>query len=85
MGDSFQTHAKGLNSPADRHFAILPSDGVDLATRPRALWCNTAGTLALRDAAGTVLSYAVTAGQVIPFRAMRVMATGTTATVHGWE
>lgn len=85
MSDSFQNYAKGLHSPADRHFAIAPSDTVDITPRPRALYCQTGGNLRLRDAAGTDLTYAVTAGQTIPFRAARVLLTGTTATVFGWD
>ena len=36
------------------------------------------------DEAGTVITYAVVFGEVIPFAAKRVMATGTTATVVAW-
>lgn len=85
MSDSFQTYAKGLHSPADRHVAITASDTVDITPRPRAIYCQTAGNLRLRDSAGTELTYAVTAGQTLPFRAARVMLTGTTATVFGWD
>lgn len=85
MSDSFQSYAKGLQSPADRHFAISPSDTVDIVPRPRAIYCQTAGNLRLRDSAGTDLTYAVLAGQTIPFRASRVLLTGTTAIVYGWD
>ena len=85
MSDSFQNFTKGLHSPADRHFAIAPSDTVDIVPRPRAIYCQTAGNLRLRDGAGTELTYAVSAGQTLPFRATRVMSTGTTATVFGWD
>ena len=85
MSDSFQSYAKGLQSPADRHFAIVPSDVTDIVPRPRAIYCQTAGNLRLRDSAGTELTYAVVAGQTLPFRAARVMLTGTTATVFGWD
>ncbi len=85
MSDNFQAHQRGLESPADRHVAIVPSDTLPVIPRPRALWCDTGGSLALEDAAGTVLTYTVAAGQILPFRAVRVRATGTTATVIGWE
>lgn len=85
MSDRFQGHSKGLESPADTHFAITPADGADLVPRPRAIYCQTTGTVAVMDRTGAVVAYAVQAGQVLPFRAMRVMATGTTATVVGWE
>lgn len=70
--------------PANRHFAITPADGVDLAVIPRALYCSTAGTLSLRDAANAIVQYNVAAGQVLAFRPVGVEATGTSATVIGW-
>lgn len=85
MSDNFQAHQRGLESPADRHQAITPSDSAAVVPRPRALWCQTQGELALEDAAGTVLTYTVAQGQILPFRAVRVRATGTTATVYGWD
>ena len=84
MSDPFAGYSEGLTSPADDHFAITPNDGVDLATVPRALYVNVAGTLVLHDKSGTAITYNVTAGQVLPLRVRRVLATGTTATVVGW-
>lgn len=83
--DAFKQHAMTLESPAIRHFAITASDTLDLPRRPRALRVQTAGNLALRDENGTTITYAVTAGELLPLRVVRVMATGTTATVVGWE
>lgn len=85
MPDNFQTAAKGIEAPATRHFTITPSNTVDMANRPRAIYVSVGGNLALRDELGVDVTYAVTAGQVILFRAVRVLATGTTATVIGWE
>ncbi len=83
--DNFMTHQRGLDSPGDRHQAITPSDSDIVIPRPRALWCQTAGNVAIEDASGNVLTYTVNAGQLLPFRAVRVRATGTTATVYGWD
>lgn len=83
--DNFESHQRGLESPADRHQAIVPSDSAPVDPRPRALYCQTAGEVAVEDRQGVVLTYAVQAGQVLPFRAARVRATGTTATVYGWD
>ena len=83
--DSFDAHQCGLESPAERHAAITPSDTLPVDPRPRALWCQTAGDLVIEDRWGTQLSYAVQPGQVLPFRASKVLATGTTATVYGWD
>ena len=85
MADRFQNLATGMTSSATRHATITPSDSVAITNKPRALYCNTAGTVVIVDEAGTALSYTVTAGQVIPFRGVRVNATGTTATVYGWD
>jgi hypothetical protein len=85
MSDNFQAHQRGLESPGDRHQAITPSDTLNVIPRPRALWVQAGGTLVLEDAQGVALSYMVQAGQILPFRAARVRATGTTATVFGWD
>ena len=82
--DPFDKYARGLESPANRHFAITPSDSADLAVLPRVIYCAAAGTAVLRDGAGTDLSYALLAGQILPFAPVRVLATGTTATLCGW-
>ena len=84
MADEFELHITELEDPAEVHYAISPSDSVDLATRPRALYVNAEGTVAIQDKLGTDITYNVTAGQIIPFRGTRILATGTTATVVGW-
>ena len=85
MADAFASNAVGLESPASLHYAITPNNGADLPRRPRAIRAMTAGTVAIRDEAGTDITYTVDAGEVIPLRAVRILATGTTATVVGWE
>ncbi|GGW22806.1 hypothetical protein GCM10011452_06890 [Gemmobacter lanyuensis] len=84
MEDQFQLHAQGLESPATQHFGIVPSDTAFLATIPRALYANTSGTATLEDRAGAVITYNLIAGQILPFRAVRVRATGTSAALIGW-
>lgn len=85
MADSFQGHSGGMSGPATIHRTITPNDSTDLPYVPRAIVALTAGNVSLVDSLGTAVTYPVTAGQVLPFRAMRVRATGTTATVVGWE
>ena len=85
MADNFKNVAKGMESPPTRHFSITPSDSTDLAIRPRALYCQTYGTVAITDEFGTSVTYTVAAGQILPFRGMRILSTGTTATVVGWD
>jgi len=84
MADIFEYHSKGLQSPADIHFAIVPSDGADLPFVPRAIFCAASGNAVLRDRAGVDVTYQMTAGQILPFRPVRVLDTGTTATLVGW-
>ncbi|WEK48508.1 MAG: hypothetical protein P0Y66_11765 [Candidatus Kaistia colombiensis] len=84
MSDPFAGAASGLSGPATRHFAISPSDSADLAIRPRALLFQTDGNAVLRDESGTDITYGRYAGDVLPIRAVRVLATGTTATLIGW-
>jgi hypothetical protein len=85
MADSFLQVPKSMESPATRHYAITPSDTVDIPQRPRMIYILTTGNIAIRDELGTVLTYPVTAGQVMQFRGTRVMATNTTATAVAWE
>ncbi len=75
----------GSTSPAITHILVTPSDSVDLPFWPRAIVALTSGTVAWRDKAGTVITYPVLAGQEYSFRAVRIMATGTTATIAAWE
>jgi hypothetical protein len=85
MADNFLAHNKGLDAPCDRHFAITPNDDANLTDIPRAIYCQSAGNAVIRDKFGTDLTYALTAGQILPFRGVRILATGTTATIYGWE
>lgn len=71
-------------NPADRHMAITPNDATVLDPIPRALKVTVAGNLAIADADGTAITYAVAVGDIIPFRATKVLSTGTTATVVAW-
>lgn len=84
MPDPFDTDYVNLTSPAVSHYAIVPSDAVELRVRPRALYVNVAGTAVLQDSAGETVSYEVGAGAVLSLRPVRVMSTGTTAQLIAW-
>jgi hypothetical protein len=78
--DCFERNVPGLDSPGERHTTVTPSDDDDLSPRPRALYVGTGGDLATRDKDGTVCVWKnVPSGALIPFRAMRVMGSGTLA------
>ena len=85
MTDTFKEFKTSLESPAEHHFLVQPSDTTDLPYRPRALRIGTAGTVVVRDVAGNDVSYSVEAGEILSIRAVRVLAGGTTATsIVGW-
>lgn len=83
--DRYKDYASGLDSPATRHVQITPDNDNDLTFKPRAIYCNEAGAIVIRDSAGTDLSYTMAAGDLLPFRGVRVLATGTTGTYYAWD
>lgn len=85
MSNRVSRQQRGLDSPALHHVAITPSDTLDLAVRPRVIYCAGAGQAMLRDLAGNTLSYDLVKGQILPLSVVRVMATGTTAVLYGWS
>lgn len=84
MSDPFDTDYVNLTSPAVAHYAVVPSDGIDLPVRPRALYVNTGGTAVLEDNDGQAVSYELAAGTILSLRPVRVLATGTTAQLVAW-
>lgn len=83
--DEFKDFAKGLTSPATRHFAITPDDNNDLPILPRVIYCRAQGTLVVRDSSGVELPYEMIVGERLDFRGVRVMSTGTTGIYYGWS
>ena len=49
----------------------------------RSLYIQASGNVALEDKQGNQVTFAVTAGQVLPVQPSKVLSTGTTATVIG--
>lgn len=61
--------------------AVTPSDNTDLPVVSKALWVGTGGDVRLKGVNGQpVVFVGVPSGFIIPVRASRVYATGTTAT-----
>lgn len=65
-----------------RHLQIVPSDTVDIAIMPKAVYCAADGTAQVVDIDGTVLPYAMTQGQILYIRPIRINAAGTTGTFY---
>ena len=77
----YSGRADAISAPAQRGFAITPSDASDLAAETRGLWVGASGDLALVLASGDeVTLVGAVGGTVLPLRVKRVKATGTTAT-----
>jgi len=80
MPDRFSSNVPSLTSPATHGFAVTPSDTLDLSEMTRAIYVGSGGTLALRLLSGQTVTFAgIAAGSILPVRADRVLATGTTA------
>jgi hypothetical protein len=80
MTDTFENHARSLTSPPEHGAAMIPDDASDLPFATRAIYVGGAGDLALRLLGGGQVVHAnVPAGTLLPIRAARVLASGTTA------
>jgi len=78
--DAFSGAADALFAPATRAVAVVPDDLTALADVPKALFVGTGGSLVMRGASGVDQAWRnVPSGAVLPFRAVFVRATGTTA------
>ena len=80
MLDRFEGKAQSFESPAANGFGITPNDATDLAEVTRALYVGGAGDVQVTLLSGATLTFSnVNAGTFLPIRAVRVLATGTTA------
>ena len=81
MSDKFGNYHAGLESPAERAFAITPNDSADLSVFPRAIYVGGAGAVKVTTLGGDTVTFSgCLAGTVLPVRAARVFSTGTDAT-----
>lgn len=71
-----------LAAPAIKSANVTPNNDADLSFVTRAIYVGGAGNVAvlLQDDSSAVSFVAVPAGTVLPIRAKRIRATGTTAT-----
>jgi hypothetical protein len=78
--DRFAHQGPGPDGPAVRCFAITPDDEDDLPELVRGLYVGAGGAVSIVDpVGGTTVFAGVPSGTVLPVRAQRVRATGTTA------
>lgn len=78
--DKFSDFQTNLTAPAREAAAVSPNDTSDLSVLPRALYVGQGGALAMTLADGqSVVLAGVQGGTILPVRARRVLATGTTA------
>ena len=74
-----------INSPYIHGHVVTPSDTVDLAELPRAIYASK-GSSSHSDVSvilagdNTPVTFVLARGEIVPVRAKRVMATGTDAT-----
>jgi hypothetical protein len=70
-----------LLSNFDQAFAVVPADGTDLPTRPRAVYVGGTGNITATMGGTDVVFSGVPAGTLLPISPTRIKATGTTATL----
>jgi hypothetical protein len=84
MSDAYASVFSNVSDPGERAKAVAPSDTVDLADTPKALYVGTGGDIAMigdnEPAGAAALVWRnVPAGAIVPFRPRRILLTGTTA------
>ena len=80
MSEKYQGRADDIGAPARGGFAITTSDSADLLAETRAIYIGSAGDLAAVLTSGDEVSFVgLGGGTVLPVRARRVKATGTSA------
>lgn len=81
MADNFANHSTGLDSPAGNAYAVTTSDGTDQTIATRGIYVGGAGDIKVTTTGGNTVTFVgVPAGSILPIRAARIWATGTTAT-----
>ncbi len=81
MADQFENIRPALESPAEGILAVTPDDNTDLSEVSRALYIGGTGDVAVQMKDGSTGTFVgVPGGIMLPLRASRVLATGTTAT-----
>lgn len=77
--NTFDSHAKGLESPLSSAAQVTPTDAADLSHVSRALFVGAGGDLRVTTMDGQTVTFGGMAPGWHPIRVRRVLATGTTA------
>lgn len=68
-------------APSTRWASVTPSDTVNFTEPPRGIYIGGAGNISLVGQDNVAVTFAVSAGMLLPFCPNRVNSTGTTATL----
>ena len=79
MPDYFKNHASGLDSPARNAAPVAPDDASDLPVSARSLYVGAPGDVRITTVGGDTVTFTAVPAGILPVRAARVHATGTTA------
>ena len=79
MPDYFKNHASGLDSPARNAAPVTPDDSSDLPVAARSLYVGAPGDVRVTTVGGDTVTFTGVPAGILPVRAARVHATGTTA------
>lgn len=71
-------------NPGRLHVAVTPHDTNYLPAGVNCIYCTADGNCVVEDAAGTQITYAMVAGQLLPFEAKRIRA-ASTGTYVAWR
>lgn len=81
--DNFEKMTGSLTGPACANAAITPDDATDLPAVPRAIYVGGGGTVVIvgkDETSDDGIAFICPSGALLPIRARRIKATGTTAT-----
>lgn len=79
--DNFEAQVRSMLGPIEGGFAVTPHDTNELTRVVRGLYIGGFGDVKVTFKGGdTVTFYSVQAGTLLPVRAVKVLATGTSAT-----
>jgi hypothetical protein len=85
MKNPFSNRAPALSGPALDILPVTPSDAADLSEVAVALYIETGGSVTFTTPRGTVRTVDLPDMSILPVGAVRVHATGTTATgIHAF-